>query len=105
MEEEHAINIMLDRVADVCAEHDENRDADAPECGAEREVAERPAVVERLEHEQQLRDEVDERADDREEDVEDEEREWLHVGEPGDRLEGRDGDEEGEPEHGKAGAA
>jgi hypothetical protein len=65
------------------------------ECGAEDDVANRPAVIERAEDEHELRDSVDDGADERPEDVDDPECDGLGEAEAGEALEGRDGEEEG----------
>lgn len=96
---------MLDGVADRDAEGEEEHLAAGEEDGAEDDVADRPAVLERAEDEHELADDVHGHADDGPQEVNDEEGYGLLEGESELGLEGADGDEEAEPENEEAGYA
>ena len=85
---------MLDGVADGDREREEDDLRDGEERSAEHDVANRPAVLERAEDEDELRDDVDDGADERPEDVDDPQSDRLRKVEPCDLLEGGDGDKE-----------
>lgn len=122
-EEEEAVDVVLDRVADRHAEGEEQHTADREEADAEEEISDdlhqsvtiqsaivaehevssqrgrerkatHPTVIERAKDKHKLRDNVDGRADEREEEVGDEEADRLGVTEAGDVLERRDRDKE-----------
>jgi hypothetical protein len=102
VEEEEAVDVVLDRVADLRAEREEHDLRDREERRAEEDVAERPAVRERAEHEHELAARVHRRAHDRPQQVDDPQRERLRVREARDALERRDCDEHGHAEDDEA---
>jgi hypothetical protein len=102
VEEEEAVDVVLDRVADLRAEREEHDLRDREERGAEQDVAERPAVRERAEHEHELAARVHRRAHDRPQQINNPQRERLRVREARDALERRDRDEHGHAEDDEA---
>ena len=102
-EEEEAVDVVLDGVADSNREREEDDLRDGEERGAEHDVADRPAVLERAEDEHELRDDVDDDADERPEDVDDPQPERLRVLEPRELFERGDRDEEAHAEDDEGG--
>ena len=94
-EEEEAVDVVFDGVADGDAERKEEDLCDGEKGGAKDDVADRPAVVEGAEDEDELGYDVDHGADERPEDVDDPESGRGHVVEPCEPFEGGDRDEEG----------
>lgn len=103
MEEEQAVDVMLDRVADRGTEREQKHLRDREEGGAEDDVANRPTVIERAEDKHELRDRVDDCADERPEYVDDPKANRFRVAEAGVALECRNGKEEAESEKHKGG--
>lgn len=97
-EEEEAIDVVLDGVADSYAEGEEDDLSNSKEGGAEDDVANRPAVIERAQDEDELQHNVNDDADSGPDEVDDIERDRVGVGEPGEGFEGGDGDEERDTE-------
>ena len=103
--EEEAVEVMLDVFADRVAEDVQDDLADDEEEDAEGEVAQRPAVLQRVGDEQDLQRDVDgdaERVDDVDDD---EEADCICRAEPRPALERQQADGEGDEEHGHAGKA
>ena len=98
-EEEEAVDVVLDGVADSNREREEDDLRDGEERGAEHDVADRPAVLKRAEDKDELRDDVDDGTDEWPEDVDDPESDGLRIVEPGDVLERGNRDEERYTEH------
>ena len=94
---------MLDRVANGDRERKEDDLRDGEERSAKHNVADRPAVLERAEDEDELRDDVDDGADQRPEDVDDPEPQWLVVFEAGEALECRNCNKERDSKYDEAG--
>ena len=90
---------MLDRVANGDRERKEDDLRDGEERGAKHNVADRPAILERAEDEDELGDDINDGINKRPEDVDDPESERLRVVESGDLLERRNGDEERNSEY------
>ena len=104
-EEEQAVDVVFDGVADGNAEGEQQNLREHPEARAEDDVADRPAVLEGTEDEDQLRHDIDDGADERPQDVDNPEANWLGVFEAGELLEGGDRDEEANTEDDEAGDA
>lgn len=71
LREEEPINIVLDCVAYGRAECEEDDHTNDPKGGAKDDIADGPAVLQRAEDENELRDNVDGHADERPEEVDD----------------------------------
>lgn len=85
---------MFDGIANRYAEGEEQDLSTSIESCAEDDVADGPPVLEGAEDQDELRDDVDWNADERPDDVDDEERDGFGIVEPKELLEGGDGDEE-----------
>lgn len=71
MEEEQAVDVVLDRVADRGTERKKEHLRDREKGGTEDDIADRPAVIERAEDKHELRDRVNDCADEGPEYVDD----------------------------------
>ena len=93
-EEEQAVDVVLDGVANRHREGEEDDLRNREEGGSEYNVADRPAVLECTEDKYELRDDIDDSADQGPEDVYDPQSDRLRVVETSDPLEGSNRDEE-----------
>ena len=100
-EEEQAVDVVLDGVADGDRESEEDDLRDGEEGRPEHDISNGPAVFERAEDEDELRHDVDHRAHEWPEDVDDPESDGLSEVETRNLLEGGDGYEERHTEHDK----
>jgi len=96
---------VFDGVTDGSGECKEEDLGNSKEGSAEDDVTYRPAVVERAEDEDELRDYIDDDAHEGPDDVDNPEANGLGEGEGSEALEGRYGDEEGDAEDSEAGEA
>ena len=96
---------MLDRITDRRAEREQQHLAAPKERRAEYDVADGPPVVQGAEDEDELGDDVHGDAEERPEEVDDEQGDGFGVVEAEFLLEGGDGDEEGDGEYEEAGYA
>lgn len=103
--EEQAVEIVLRAFADLVADDVENHLADDEEEDAEGDIAQRPAVLEGVRHEDDLHDDVDEQADGVEQVQHHEQADRVRRPQPGLALECQDRDGAGEEEHADGGAA
>lgn len=90
---------MLNRIANRHAEREQQHLRTSKERRAKDDIADRPPVLERAEDEDELQDDIDGNADDRPDQIDDEERDRFGVAESELLLEGGDGDEKGDAEH------
>lgn len=93
-EEEDAVNVMTDGIANTSRECEEQHAADNVECDTENNVSNDPSIVQRANDEDKLRNGVEDDADSGEDEVGDKEPDGAGVGEGGPFFEGRDGDKE-----------
>lgn len=93
---------MLDRITDRDAEREQKNLGNSEESSAEDNVTDGPSILKRAEHEDELRDNIDDGADKRPEDVNNPEPDGLGIFEPGELLEGSNGNEEGDSPYGQA---
>jgi hypothetical protein len=91
--EERPIDVVRDSTADGVAEREKEDLGNDPESRSEDDVADRPAVVEGANNEDELGDYVDDDAGEVEDEFEDEESRRAGGGETGGILEGTNGDE------------
>ena len=103
--EKQAVEIVLRALADRVADHVQNHLPDDEEEDPERDVAQGPAVLERVHHEDDLHDDVDEQADGVEQVQHHEQADRVRGCQPGFSLEGQDRDRAREQEHADGGAA
>ena len=94
--EERPVEVVRHGVADRVAKRKQQDLADDPERGPKDDVADGPAVVQRAEDEQQLRDDVDHDAREVEDELEDPEAGRFRAREAGGVLEGADRDQAGD---------
>ena len=94
---------MLDGVAYRCAEREQDDLRNREERRTEDNVSNWPAVLKRAEYEDELRDDVDHRADQRPQDIDDPQAERLVVLEAGEALECRNCNKERDSEYDEAG--
>jgi len=104
-EEEEAVDVVLYSVADGSGECKQKNLGNGEKRSAKGNVTDGPAIIKGAEDENELRDNVDNDADNGPEDVDHPKPDDVGVGEAGETLEGGDGDEEGNAEYGKAGEA
>ena len=98
-EEEQAVDIMLDGVAYRDAEREQEDLPNGEEGDAEHDVANGPAILERLKDEHELRDSVYDNADHGPNQVYDPQADWLRILEPCELLESGYRDEEAYAEY------
>lgn len=101
-EEEESVDVMLDSIANGDTESEQDDLRDGKECGAENDVSNRPSVLKCAEDENQLRDDVDDCADKRPQDINYPQSDRFCVFETSEVLESCDGDEKTYTEHNKA---
>jgi hypothetical protein len=101
-EEEEAVDVVLYSVADGSGECKQKNLGNGEKCSAKNNVTNGPAIIEGAEDENELRDDVDDDADNGPEDVDHPKPDDVGVGEAGETLKGGDGDEERNAEYGKA---
>ena len=100
---EQPINIMLDRITDRHAEREQQHLPPRIKDTAKDDIANGPPVLERAEDEDELRDDVDDGAHERPQNVDDPEANWLGKAEASEALEGGDRNEEADTEDNEAG--
>ena len=93
-EEEYPIDVMGNRIADLCTECEEQNASYDVEGGTEDDVAKDPTVIQCADDENKLRYDIYDNADGGEYEVGDEEGDGFVVTENGDVLEGCNSDEE-----------
>jgi len=94
---------MFNSIANRHAEGEKEDLSDGEESSAENNVTDRPSVIEGTEHEDELRDDVDDNADDRPEEVDYPKSYGLIKFEAGELFECGDGDEERDAKDNKTG--
>lgn len=85
---------MLNGVANRHTEAEHQNLCDDEERGTKDDIADGPAIFKSAEHEDELRNDVDDSANERPDDIDDPEADWFRVLEASELLECRDGDEE-----------
>lgn len=93
-EEEEAVDVVLDSIADCHAEREEDNLCDSEEGGTEEDITNRPPVIECADHKDELGDDVYDDANGRPDKVNDPKGDGLCVAEAGKAFERCDGEEE-----------
>lgn len=94
---------MFNRITNGHAEGEQDDLCNRKECSSENDVTDWPSVLECSEDKDKLRDNINDGANERPENVNDPKTDGLGEIETGELLECSDGDEEGDTEDGKAG--